>query len=424
MMKYANNHFLNLIKDTQMLINLIIVIFNAAIFMTATNYICSNGYERIFIERLSTLPAPPEKAYIECICACLLLIILIKSHGIKNKNILITLELALSLFIIIRLNGSYNGIILMILVNRLSLSMSNKETFQNCLIFGTIFILTDYSFLTTFVKLPSLSTYISYLPSSRIPFMVFMQNILVIFNIVLFIVFLLITLLIKEKEKEEVSAELEYVSQVNEQLKIYAELTEKISEENERKRISREIHDTLGHALTGILAGVDACRVLIDIDPERTKKQLDIVANVVRQGIQDVRGSLQKLRPGTLEESSLKNSLEKMTKEFEEVSNLKINFYYEWSEVDLEKTKEDIVYRIIQESITNALRHGEATLVEVDLFQDDYHYMIVIQDNGKGCEKIHYGYGLKQMMERVAILDGKITFNGDHGFRTMVEFRK
>lgn len=423
-MQYANKKYLGIAKDAQMLVNLIIVIFHSAIFMTSTNYICSNGYERIFIERLSSLPAPPEKAYLECVASCVLLIILIKGKWIKNKNVLTVAELILSIFIIIRLNGSYNGIILMILVNRLSTSMSNRETFENCLVFGTIFIITDYSFLTTFIALPSLSTYISYLPSNEISLIVFMQNILVILNVVLFIVFLLITLLIKEKEKEEVSEELAYVSEVNEQLRIYAQLTEKISEENERKRISREIHDTLGHALTGILAGVDACRVLIDIDPEKTKKQLEIVSNVVRQGIQDVRGSLQKLRPGVLEESSLKNSLEKMMKEFEEVSNIKIIFYYGWSDVDLEKTKEDIVYRIIQESITNALRHGEATLVEVDMFQDDYHYLIAVQDNGKGCEKIHYGYGLKQMQERVAILDGKISFSGEHGFRVMVEFRK
>ena len=113
-----------------------------------------------------------------------------------------------------------------------------------------------------------------------------------------------------------------------------------------------------------------------------------------------------------------------MLKEFEEVSKLKIDFYYEWDQADLEKTKEDIIFRIIQESITNALRHGKATNVEINMFRDDYKYMIIIQDNGIGCEKISYGYGLKQMQERVAILDGKISFIGDNGFRTMVEFRK
>ena len=58
------------------------------------------------------------------------------------------------------------------------------------------------------------------------------------------------------------------------------------------------------------------------------------------------------------------------------------------------------------------------------MFNDDYKYMLIIQDNGIGCKDIHYGYGLKQMQERVAILDGKISFLGDEGFRTMVEFRK
>ena len=65
--------------------------------------------------------------------------------------------------------------------------------------------------------------------------------------------------------------------------------------------IAREIHDTIGHALTGISAGIDAVTVLIDLDPEHAKKQLSSVSNVVREGIVDVRRSLNKMRPGALE---------------------------------------------------------------------------------------------------------------------------
>ncbi|HCJ14251.1 MAG TPA: two-component sensor histidine kinase, partial [Erysipelotrichaceae bacterium] len=89
--------------------------------------------------------------------------------------------------------------------------------------------------------------------------------------------------------------ELDMVSQVNTELNSYVALTEKIAEDRERKRIAREIHDTLGHALTGIAAGVDACIVLIDSDVDRTKQQLKIVSGVIREGIGDVRRSLNKL---------------------------------------------------------------------------------------------------------------------------------
>lgn len=427
-MKYLKYKYVNYIKDMQLLLNFIIIIFNASIFLVATDYICSHGYERAFLERITSVPISPEKTFIESIALCLLIIIFIKFEyfkEIKQKNdILFYIELLLAIFVIFRLNGSYNGIILVILADILSNSKSIKHVVFACMMYGSIFIFTDFELLSTFISLPSLETYISYLPAPQVAIILFFKNLLVVFNIVLFMIFLIVYLFVQEKEKEDISEELQYVSQVNEQLKNYAALTEKIGEDNERKRISREIHDTLGHALTGILAGVDACRVLIDIDKEKTKKQLDIVSDVVRQGIKDVRGSLNKLRPGALEETSLKVALEKMLKEFEEVSKLKIEFYYEWDKADLEKTKEDIIFRIIQESITNALRHGKATEVEINMFNDDYKYMIVIQDNGTGCKDIKYGYGLKQMQERVAILDGKISFIGDNGFRTMVEFRK
>ena len=81
------------------------------------------------------------------------------------------------------------------------------------------------------------------------------------------------------------------VSQVNTELNSYMALSEKIAEDRERKRIAREIHDTLGHALTGISAGIDAVGVLIDIDPGRAKTQLSIGLYGGTRWNQDVRGS-------------------------------------------------------------------------------------------------------------------------------------
>lgn len=62
--------------------------------------------------------------------------------------------------------------------------------------------------------------------------------------------------------------------------------------------------------------------------------------------------------------------------------------------------------------------------IEIHLFDEDEKYMIIMQDNGSGCKEIHYGYGLKQMHERVAILNGTIHFYSEEGFRTVVEIPK
>ena len=209
----------------------------------------------------------------------------------------------------------------------------------------------------------------------------------------------------------------------NTQLNDYISLAEKIAEDKERKRIAREIHDTLGHALTGISAGIDAVSVLVDLNPAHAKNQLNNVSQVVREGIQDVRRSLEKLRPGVLDKGSLKEALLKMITDYENLSKLHVELHYDWDDVDLDITKEDIIFRVIQESITNSLRHGHAQNVEIDMFKAD-DYLLTIYDDGIGCQEITMGYGLTQMRERLAIIGGTVEFHSQDGFQTIITIPK
>ena len=212
-------------------------------------------------------------------------------------------------------------------------------------------------------------------------------------------------------------------AQANTELNNYLAVTEKIVEDRERKRIASEIHDTLGHALTGISAGIDAVIVLIDFDQERAKGQLKAMSAIVRDSIRDVRRSLEKLRPGALEGRTLRDGLEKMTSDYQKLSKLKIDFSYDWGDVDLDMTKEDIIFRVIQESITNSLRHGHASQVSIRMVSDTY-YHLIIQDDGIGFEDMQLGYGLTQLRERLAIVGGKANFYSDKGFKTVVSIPK
>ena len=158
----------------------------------------------------------------------------------------------------------------------------------------------------------SLDSYIQVYDAATKTAILIAKNILESTNLVLFIMFLIVYIANQIRENENISKELSMINEVNKQLKDYAAVTEKIGESNERKRLAREIHDTLGHALTGIAAGIDACIAMIDIDPNVTKQQLLVVSKVVREGISDVRRSLNKLRPGALEEHTLKEAIQKM----------------------------------------------------------------------------------------------------------------
>lgn len=245
-------------------------------------------------------------------------------------------------------------------------------------------------------------------------------NFLDIINLLFFILFLMIYIANEVQENERMTQELIMVHRVNHELENYAAVSEKIAEDKERKRLAREIHDTLGHALTGIAAGVDACIAMIDINPQATKKQLMVISKVVRQGIVDVRNSLNKLRPGALEQHGFKGAIENMIEEFTSVSDLTISLDYRLDKVDFENTKEDILFRVIQESVTNAVRHGDATHIDISLYIEYNSLYLKIQDNGQGCEEIHYGFGLKQMKERLGMINGKVAYDGHHGFLTIV----
>ena len=151
-----------------------------------------------------------------------------------------------------------------------------------------------------------ISKYLSVFPNDIHVVMKMFLSSMETMNVIAFIVFLICYIAEELQEKENIQKELDMMQNVNRQLQDYAAITEKLGESNERKRLAREIHDTLGHALTGIAAGVDACIAMIDRNPDATKKQLFVVSRVVRQGIGDVRNSLNKLRPGALEEKGLK----------------------------------------------------------------------------------------------------------------------
>ena len=285
-------------------------------------------------------------------------------------------------------------------------------------------LLSNYDLMSLFIKLPSLDTYIRFYPESVRLLLLFGKNFLYSLNIVVFMISLLFYILSAITERHRIEEELRMASQANRELNSYLALSEKIAEDRERKRIAREIHDTLGHALTGISAGIDAVKVLVDIDTNRAKEQLNNVSVVVRDGIRDVRGSLNKMRPGALENNTLKEALIKIIREYEAISNLEIHLCYEWDNIDLDIAKEDIVFRVIQESITNSVRHGHAKTIWVELLEEDEAYVMTIQDDGVGFDELCYGYGLKQMQERLMIIGGSVRFENRDGFYTYIEIPK
>lgn len=414
------------IRTFMMSWNFFMITCYAMIFMFSTNYIIANKLSRDFLSSLNYIPENPGLIFFETLIlfSCVIVLMNFFDHRVKEypfENLLfLSIETILGFFIMKSLYFSYNGIIYLIFCDALFRFKENKYVKWLTIPLSLLLIISNYDFFSTLFPLVNADAYFEVYTSTTRGLLQVGINFLDIINLLFFILFLMIYIANEVQENERMTQELIMVHQVNHELENYAAVSEKIAEDKERKRLAREIHDTLGHALTGIAAGVDACIAMIDINPEATKKQLMVISKVVRQGIVDVRNSLNKLRPGALEQHGFKGAIENMIEEFTSVSDLTISLDYRLDKVDFENTKEDILFRVIQESVTNAVRHGDATHIDISLYIDDNSLYLKIQDNGQGCEEIHYGFGLKQMKERLGMINGKVAYDGHHGFLTIV----
>ena len=421
-------------KIALMVINLVAIVYNASIYLFATNYVAAKGFSHSLLERLDAIPGSPSLIFwvsISLYGSLLLVMYYRERHpnqlSVYDKATIIEILLMLVIFSV--LHSSYNGLILLVFADifygskEFNSSKDKKYWFSFIILSFGMLLLSNYDLMSLFIKLPSLDTYIRFYPESVRLLLLFGKNFLYSLNIVVFMISLLFYILSAVTERHRIEEELRMASQANRELNSYLALSEKIAEDRERKRIAREIHDTLGHALTGISAGIDAVKVLVDIDTNRAKEQLNNVSVVVRDGIRDVRGSLNKMRPGALENNTLKEALIKIIREYEAISNLEIHLRYEWDNIDLDIAKEDIVFRVIQESITNSVRHGHAKTIWIELLEEES-YVMTIQDDGVGFDELHYGYGLKQMQERLMIIGGSVRFENRDGFYTHIEIPK
>lgn len=414
------------IRTFMMSWNFFMITCYAMIFMFSTNYIIANNLSRDFLSSLNYIPENPGLIFFETLIlfSCVIVLMNFFDYRVKEypfENLLfLSIETILGFFIMKSLYFSYNGIIYLIFCDALFRFKENKYVKWLTIPLSLLLIISNYDFFNTLFPLVNADAYFEVYTSTTRGLLQVGINFLDIINLLFFILFLMIYIANEVQENERMTQELIMVHQVNHELENYAAVSEKIAEDKERKRLAREIHDTLGHALTGIAAGVDACIAMIDINPEATKKQLMVISKVVRQGIVDVRNSLNKLRPGALEQHGFKGAIENMIEEFTSVSDLTISLDYRLDKADFENTKEDILFRVIQESVTNAVRHGDATHIDISLYIEDNSLYLKIQDNGQGCEEIHYGFGLKQMKERLGMINGKVAYDGHHGFLTIV----
>jgi len=200
------------------------------------------------------------------------------------------------------------------------------------------------------------------------------------------------------------------------------------AQENERRRISRELHDEIGQALTAIKFNLD----MIDKDLPQTdsviRGRLGEAKFLSNQTLMAMRQLSMDLRPTMLDELGLIPTLRWYIQNFSNRLNIYSHFEAIGFEEKLPPQIETAFYRITQEALNNIAKHAEATRVEVFLEQRDSMICATIRDNGKGFdmkkvlhpESPDRGFGIIGMQERASLLDGHINIQSRPGFGTHI----
>lgn len=193
---------------------------------------------------------------------------------------------------------------------------------------------------------------------------------------------------------------------------------ERITQLEERNRISRELHDSLGHSLTGMLYQADAARQIMEQDQVKGQELLTSLYNNINNCIISVRQTVYGINPGTSPKHLL--SLKELISNFRKTTGVNVEFNSRGIPYRLQPSVETVLYRNSQEALTNAIRHGRAKNIFIDLTYASHCVELMIQDDGLGTKKINKGLGLSGMEERVQLVGGSITFSGENGFRVKI----
>lgn len=204
-------------------------------------------------------------------------------------------------------------------------------------------------------------------------------------------------------QKNKLAAEVE---QQNKLLTHYTAEIENMTLLEERNRMSKELHDTLGHSFISLILSLDASIALLDNKPAEAKERLIRLRALAEQNLDDMRNIVHEM--GEEEEASLVRQVESLAARFREHTGVALTLSLPGTERSIRFEIRQTILRVIQESFTNALKHGKATQLHLELGFSGNHLQLSVRNNGKPIDKLHYGFGLTTMKQRVERLGGSL----------------
>jgi signal transduction histidine kinase len=185
------------------------------------------------------------------------------------------------------------------------------------------------------------------------------------------------------------------------------------AQEEERGRLARELHDEIGQALTGLLLGLES---LPGSEP---------LKELVRRTLAEVRRLAWDLRPSVLDHLGLKAALERYVREFSERTGIRVDLSFHLLH-PLPREWETVIYRVVQEALTNVARHAESPWAAVGVLEAEGEVRVFVEDGGRGFvpEAVEAGrQGLLGMRERVELVGGRFLLESAPGRGTWIQIR-
>lgn len=192
-------------------------------------------------------------------------------------------------------------------------------------------------------------------------------------------------------------------------------------QEREKKRIARELHDGLGQLLFGTKMRVDKLSKKLSDIPSLLKLSKGI-EDALTQSMNEARRLSRALRPSVLDDFGVIAALEQLFEQYNQGTHLEVKLKTKLYNVKISNQADIAIYRIVQEALSNATRHGRATTVYVTIIEHDDFVKLSIVDNGKGFEMSNSknGHGLKNITERAEILGGELIISTERNKGTTI----
>ncbi|CAI6079870.1 Sensor histidine kinase LnrJ [Paenibacillus sp. JJ-100] len=223
------------------------------------------------------------------------------------------------------------------------------------------------------------------------------------------------------KAYEEKTALALEVERQNKLLTLYTAEIETMTLQEERNRMSKELHDTLGHSFIALIMSLDASIALLDRKPEEVKDRLIRIRALAEQNLDDMRNIVHEMSEE--EGASLTQQVENLVLRFQEHTGTVLTVNLLGTEPRVHFEVRQAVIRVIQEAFTNALKHGKASRLYLELEFAVNTLKLIVRNNGIPIQRMDYGFGLTTMKHRIERLGGNLSVDSKEEAEAMTEVR-